>query len=92
MLSERLKGKTLFVTVEEHDVSRLNKSLDLLEECVDHLILLMRTIETEGILPREDIEDYVISYMDAYERRYYGYEEDELDAYIDELLRKHYEH
>lgn len=88
MLSERLKGKTLFVTVEEHDVSKLNKSLDMLEECVDHLILLMRTIETEGILPREDVEDYVIGYIEAYEARYYGLEEDDFDKFMRDLLKR----
>lgn len=88
MLSERLKGKMLFVTVEEVDIDQTKKALDMLEECVDNLVLLMRTMETEGILPREDIEDYVISYIEAYEQRYYGLEEDEFDKFMRDLLRR----
>ena len=89
MLSDRLKGKTLFITVEEVDIDlRREEALDKLETCVDNLILLMRTIETEGILPREDIEDYVISYMEAYEKRYYSLEEDKLDTFMKDLLNR----
>ena len=89
MLSERLKAKPLFeLTPEELKGKVKEESLDLLEECVDHLILGMATTEHLGILSREDIEDYVISYIEAYEQRYYGFEEDELDLFIKELLRK----
>lgn len=87
MLSDRLIGKTLFV-IEEPDVSRTIKALNMLEECVDHLVLLMRTIETEGILPREDVEDYVVSYIEAYEARYYGLEEDDFDKFMRDLLKR----
>lgn len=88
MLTDKLKGKTLFkVTVEKTDEEAvkkelLNTALEMLEECTDHLILAMKTIETLELLPREDIEDYVISYMEAFEKRYYSLEEDEFDHFI----------
>lgn len=90
MLSDRLKGKPLFkVTVEELKGGRVKEeALDLLEECVDHLILAMATIENLGILSREDIEDYVISYMEAFEQRYYSFEEDQFDKFIKDYLRR----
>lgn len=87
MLSDRLKGRTLFkVTIEEAEdglkKEAIKTSLDMLEECVDHLILGMATVEKLGFLDREDIEDYVISYMEAFEKRYYSLEEDEFDHFI----------
>lgn len=88
MLTDKLKGKTLFkVTVEKTDEEAvkkelLNTALEMLEECTDHLILAMKTIETLELLPREDIEEYVISYMEAFEKRYYSLEEDEFDHFI----------
>lgn len=90
MLSERLRGKTLFVTTGDSDseISRVNKALDMLEECVDHLILLMRTIEAEGMLPREDIEDCVIEYIESYEVRYYSLEEDGFDKFLKAMLKR----
>lgn len=94
MLTDKLKGKTLFkVTIEETDEDAmrkelLNTALEMLEECTDHLILAMKTIETLELLPREDIEDYVISYMEAFEERYYGFEEDQFDKFIKDYLRR----
>lgn len=88
MLSDRLKDRTLFVTVEEVDIGRTKQALDMLEECVDNLVLLMRTIETEGLLPREDVEEYVISYIESYEKRYYGLEEDKFDKFMRDYLKR----
>ena len=88
MLTDKLKGKTLFkVAIEETDEDAMKKelldtALEMLEECTDHLILAMKTIETLGLLPREDIEDYVIGYMEAFEKRYYSLENDEFDSFI----------
>lgn len=92
MLSDRLKGKTLFkVTIEEADdleKEAIHTALDMLEECVDHLILGMATVENIGLLSREDIEDYVISYMEAYEKRYYSLDEDAFDTFVRNYLKR----
>lgn len=93
MLSDRLRGKPLFKITVEADEEAIKKTaidtaLDMLEECVDHLILGMKTVETCGLLPREDIEEYVISYMEQYEKRYFSLEEDEFDSFIRDFLRR----
>lgn len=64
------------------------KALDMLEECVDNLILGMATVEHMNIFDREEIEEYVISYMEAFEKRYYGIEEDDFDKFIRDYLNR----
>ena len=88
MLSDKLKGRVLFAAVEAKPVGEKEEALDLLEACVDNLILGMKTIEDMGLFPREDVEDYVLSYMEEAEKRYYGAGEDELDRFIRELLKR----
>ena len=88
MLSERLKSKALFVTVGDANLTKTDKALDVLDECVHKLILAMKATEHLGLLPREDIEDYVLCCMEAFEKRYYSLEEDEFDRFIKDFLKR----
>jgi len=87
MLSEKLRSRTLFEDKPTEDTKQV-MALKFLEECVDHLVILMKTIENMGIMEREDIEDYVIAYLEAYEKRYYAMEGDAFDAWLSETLRR----
>jgi len=84
MISKKLRSKRLFTA----DYSKREEALDLLEECVGNLVLAMKLVEHLKLFSREDIEDYVIAYMEAFEQRYYGFTEDELDNYIKRILKR----
>lgn len=84
MISKKLKSKGLFTA----DYSKREEALDMLEECVGNLILGMKTVEHLNLFSREDIEDYVITYMETFEQRYYGYESDAFDVFIKEYLHR----
>ena len=90
MLSEKMKNRVLFDD-EEALVARggrVAKALDILEECVDHLVLGMKTIESLGILDRDEMESYVIAYLEAYEGRYYSMSDDEYDKWLVSYLKR----
>ena len=86
MLSDRLRQRTLFASREEALNSKRKEALDMLEECTDNLVIAMKTIENLKLFPREDIEDYVISYIEAFEKRYYTLDEDDFDTFLREFL------
>lgn len=86
MLGERLKSRSLFKAIEEVKADKEREALDMLEECVDNLILGMATVERLGIFSREDIEDYVIAYIEEFEKRYYLRDEDAFDKFIRDYL------
>lgn len=87
MISERMKGRELFKS-DEVVVSNGKQvmALNLLEDCVDHLVIAMKTIEQMGLFSNEDIEDYVISYLEAFEKRYYLMENDSFDEWLRDYL------
>ena len=90
MLGEKLKNRMLFHD-EEAVAARgciLAKAVDILEECVDHLVLAMRTIESLDILSRDEVEEYVIAYLQAYEGRYYSMNKDEYDEWLISYLKR----
>jgi hypothetical protein len=86
MLSDRLRQRTLFASREEALNSKRKEALDMLEGCTDNLVIAMKTIENLKLFPREDIEDYVISYIEAFEERYYTLDEDDFDTFLREFL------
>lgn len=90
MLSEKMRNRALFDYDDELVMmcGRVEKALNILDECVDHLVLGMKTIESLGILDREDIEAYVLWYLEAYEKRYYTMGEDEYDKWLMSYLKR----
>lgn len=85
-LTERLKNRELFE--REVKLTTMERALMMLEECTEQLVLTMRTVEKMGILERENIQDYVLNRMEAYEKRYYLMEEDVFDDFIREFLKR----
>ena len=89
MLHEILKEKPLFkgemIEIDPKEAAK-EAALDLIEDCVDPLILSMAVAEKLELFPREDIEEYVLSYIEAYEKRYYLLKEDDLDKMIRQML------
>lgn len=89
MLSDKLKRRLLYTEISfPARADDKVKALDMLEECVDNLILGMATVERMNIFDREEIEEYVISYMEAFEKRYYGIGEDDFDKFIRDYLNR----
>lgn len=86
LLSEKLKNRDLFE--REVKLTSMGKALAMLEECTDQLILTMRTIEKMGLIERENIQEYVLNRMEAYEKRYYLMEDDIFDEFIREFIKR----
>jgi hypothetical protein len=86
LLSEKLKNRDLFE--REVKLTSMGKALAMLEECTDQLILTMRTIEKMGLIERENIQEYVLNRMEAYEKKYYLMEDDIFDEFIREFIKR----
>ena len=85
-LSERLKNRELFE--REVKLTTMERALMMLEECTDQLVLTMKTVEKMGLIERENIQDYVLNRMEAYEKKYYLMEDDIFDDFIREFLKR----
>lgn len=86
LLSEKLKNNDLFE--REIKVASMERALMMLEECTEQLVLTMRTIEKMGLIERENIQDFVLNRMEAYEKRYYLMEDDIFDEFIREFIKR----
>ena len=85
-LSERLKNRELFE--REVKLTAMERALMMLEECTEQLVLTMKTVEKMGLIERENIQDYVLNRMEAYEKKYYLMEDDIFDDFIREFLKR----
>ena len=85
-LSERLKNRELFE--REVKLTTMERALMMLEECTEQLVLTMKTVEKMGLIERENIQDYVLNRMEAYEKKYYLMEDDIFDDFIREFLKR----
>lgn len=85
MLSDRLKAKELFETVDEHEKLFAKR---VLCKAVRKLVLAMRGIETEGVLTQAEIEDCVIEALEHAELIYMKMSQSEIETEIDKELSK----
>lgn len=85
MLSDRLKAKEFFETVDEHEKLFAKR---VLCKAVRKLVLAMRGIETEGVLTQAEIEDCVIEALEYAELIYMKMSQSEIETEIDKELSK----
>ena len=87
MLSKRLRSRELFKDEVVLDAEKEVRALNILEDCVHNLVLAMRTIESMKLMDTEDIEDYVIAYLEACEERYFLMSDTKYERFISDYLR-----
>ena len=68
MLSERLRERNLFDAEAEQQRKELEKCLKALNVCTRDLVACMRCAELDGTLSMGEIENYVLSRMEYYEK------------------------
>jgi len=76
MVSKALGNKRLFASPNK-------RAKALIDIQVRRLVMLMRSIELDGVMGRDDTELAVIDAFEKAERLYYGMSEDEFASIID---------
>ena len=84
MISKKLKERPLY---EWHEDKLFNKdAVAVIDKAARRLVLVMRSLEAEGVMTSEDIEDCVIRAMEKAEFLYYGMSKAELMQIVDKEI------
>lgn len=87
MLSEKL-NRNPFADAPKR-IQRAN-ARKLLGTTVKHLVASMRCVEEDGIMTREQVEAYVLSTMEQYEKMLYSMDKDTFEEWLTEqAVRSH---
>ena len=85
MLSERLKNKELFPDSRlDNRYKKLAK--DLLKDVVENLVIGMRVAEYYSNMSAEEVEQFVIEWLEECEKRYYSETPEDFDYFVRTFL------
>lgn len=84
MIAEQLAKRTLYEWRADKKFDRDANAV--IDKAVRRLVLVMRSLEVEGVMSREDIEDCIIRAMEKAEWLYYGLDELELMQIVDKEI------
>ena len=84
MLSERLKEKSLFSDEQEKKEQDRQAARRFLNSSVRSLIASMKCVEEDGVMTREEIENFIIKRMEYYEVNVYPLDNESFAKWLDD--------